>query len=349
MRNWRRRTQARSALGWGVLLFLLMQLGLGLGMELLWPLMRFPTARQVLARLPVPGDEALILFLGSSRTGCAIDTRTIAGLCRARLPEAPIPRMYNAAVPAGDPITYEFLLEQCLERGCRPSWVVVEISPENLKDPNPWMMFHAERQLGWRHLRTHLVETVRASSGWRYLGSLLLPGYVHRQQMARLVNEQLVEPEVEQDTEAGIVAWDRVLVQARPSTPEELAQRLKEGSAAARRWLRDYQVGGQAAAALERLLQRCQAEQIRVVLLMPPLARGYREEYQPAIEAAFQTHLARLRSEYGCALVDGRDWLADEYFRDPGHAERPEGSSRFSERLTRELVLPQLLPGLVQR
>jgi hypothetical protein len=125
--------------------------------------------------------------------------------------------------------------------------------------------------------------------------------------------------------------------------------RLHPGALAARRWLRDYRVGGQTALALERVVRRCRADAIGVVLLMPPLASGHREEYLPPIESAFRARVEQLRAEYDCQVVDARGWLPDGLFRDASHPSLPEGQLRFSRLLTRRVLLPLLDPRHVAR
>jgi hypothetical protein len=125
--------------------------------------------------------------------------------------------------------------------------------------------------------------------------------------------------------------------------PEQL-RRLREGGLAARRWLRDYKIGGHGPAALERVISRCRKEGIGVILVAPPLAAAHRVEYLPPIEAAFRAHVERLARGHGCHFVDARDWLPDHLFRDASHIDIPEGTLAFSGMLTRR-VLVGLLAG----
>jgi hypothetical protein len=106
-----------------------------------------------------------------------------------------------------------------------------------------------------------------------------------------------------------------------------------------RRWLRHYQVGGTAAAALERLLGRCRSHRIAVVLVGVPVTRPHRDTYTAAIEAEFHAHLERLCQTYGCRFVDYRDQVPDSLFVDNHHLHLG-GGMYFSQRLAREVLAP---------
>jgi hypothetical protein len=334
--------RCRSSLAWGAALFLAGQVGFGVGLDLFAPLARFPSARAVLREAEPPPR---VVFFGSSRFGASIADVEVNTLLRASLPSANA-RVLNAAVPGGDGISTEFLLGRLLAKGCKPDWVFVEVSPENFKYPGPWFGVQVVRQLGWREVPTHFPEAVRSNDGMRYVGSLLLPGHVHREVLLEAVAEWLRPPAPrEQDAAAvGPIDWQSVLPPPDVTASADHRARLHPGALTARQWLRNYRVGGQTPLALERVLRRCRDESIGAVLLIPPLATGHREEYLPPIEAAFRARLGRLQREYGCQVIDARDWLPDALFRDASHPSLPEGQVRFSRLLTRRVLLDLLDP-----
>ncbi len=338
-------TRCRNSLFWGAGLFLLLQIACSVGLDLFAPLARFPSARAVLRQAELGSD---LVFLGSSRFGASLDTAEIQRLLRGSL-SVPCPRVLNAAVPAGDAISAEFLLDQLLVRGGRPSWVVLELSPENLNFPGPWLGAQVMRQLGWREVPTHFVETVQSNDGLRYFGSLLLPTHVHRDRLLEAIVERWQPPPrcLVAECAGEPIEWRTLLPSVEPAASEDHRERLHPGAVAARRWLRNYQIGGQTTLALRRLLQRCQAESIAVVLLIPPLASGHREEYLEPIESAFQHQLQKWRSEFACQVVDARDWLPDAMFRDASHPSMPEGQLRFSRLLTQRVLLNLIQPRTV--
>jgi hypothetical protein len=120
---------------------------------------------------------------------------------------------------------------------------------------------------------------------------------------------------------------------------ESARQRTMEGLPRFRNWLQDYEVGGIASLALERVLQRCQANGIRVLLVAPPVSAAHRALYTPEIEAAFRAELARLTADFPCPFLDYRDRIPDEYFYDNHHLLNA-GAALFTQELTQEVILP---------
>src|SRR5262245_15087548 len=162
-------------------MFVAGQLLIGLLLDHVFPLVRFPSAAGVLAGLDRQPTPPRLVILGSSRTGCGLNAEQINLLLASAHHAPPAPRVFNASVPAGDTLTSEFLYDRLRRRGHRPDWVLVEVSPETLNCPNTWMAGHVVRQLGWAELPTHIGDAIRTNSGPRYLGARLLPGLVHRE------------------------------------------------------------------------------------------------------------------------------------------------------------------------
>src|SRR5829696_3715572 len=144
--------RARAASLWGVVLFVGGQLAIGLVLDYRYPLTRFPSGGQAIAVARAEPRPPAVAFFGSSRTGAAVDVSRINALLKA---EPGSPRAVNLAVPTGDCLTSEFLLDQVLKAGVRPRWVVVEVSPETLNVQNVWMTTHVIRQLNWEHVLSH--------------------------------------------------------------------------------------------------------------------------------------------------------------------------------------------------
>lgn len=333
---------SRRALLWGAALFLLLQVGGGVALDSFCPLYRFPSARNALDALRRQPVAPRLVVLGSSRLGCGFDTTEANRLLWSATGNTRL-RVFNLSVPAGEPISHELLLEHLLAGGSHPEWLLVEIAPENLTYPCAWLPMHSTRQLGWRHLFTHLGELARVNSAPRYLGSLLLPLWVHRHRLLDALSPPPQAAAAEGPAEVPApIDWDQVLRLPRLHSPEEQKRRLLAGREAARGWLRNYRVGGQSARALERFLRRCREERIRVAFVMPPLSSPYRTGYSPEIEAAFADYLTPLRREYGCPLFDARGRVPDELFLDPGHLDNPEGGRYFTRLLVRQVLLPLL-------
>lgn len=104
-------------------------------------------------------------------------------------------------------------------------------------------------------------------------------------------------------------------------------------------WLKQYQIGGVAVAALEKVLNRCHRHGIFPVLVVPPLSTAHRALYTAEINASFLAHLEQVKQKYPFVLVDYRACLADERFIDHHHL-GDAGSTQFSALLAEDLLAP---------
>jgi hypothetical protein len=120
---------------------------------------------------------------------------------------------------------------------------------------------------------------------------------------------------------------------------EPIGQASIEGTDIIRHWLRHYEIGGLAAAALERLLARCHHHGIVPVLVVPPFASVQRALYTDDINHRFDAHLERLRQRYPFALGDLRGCLPDDRLVDNHHVS-DAGAEDFTVILTREMLAP---------
>ena len=93
--------------------------------------------------------------------------------------------------------------------------------------------------------------------------------------------------------------------------------------------------------ALRELLNLCREQDIPAVLVLLPEGNEFRSWYSDSAWSQIEDFLAELHHEFGVDVVNARDWLRDEEFID-AHHEFPEGGTRFSERLAREVIGPRL-------
>ncbi|OAI47466.1 hypothetical protein AYO44_09550 [Planctomycetaceae bacterium SCGC AG-212-F19] len=331
------RRRVRRTLLWGAALFLLVQLGAGVVLDRVGLAIRFPSAARALDRLPPDGPE--IVCLGSSRFIHGLPERELQQALDAALGPGRRATVFNAAVPAGDPVSSEYMYRALLSAGARPRCVIVEITPEALNHFNTWLSIHVQRQLTWADVPAYFRDLCFARQLVRLLRARFLPLYVHRRELCRAAGNAL------STTGTGALAMN-------PATPlAELEEALRQttgvppseytphGASLVPDWLRHYHVGGTAAAALTRLLQRCQANGSAVLLVCPPLTDAHQQAYSPAIEAAFQGHIRQLTAQFPCRFVDFRNRLPVGLFIDNHHL-RPEGGERFSALLAHEVLAP---------
>jgi hypothetical protein len=347
-----RRRRARATLLWSIGLFVAGQLTIGLLLDYVWPLVRFPSAGRVMARLAQQPQNPEVVFLGSSRFECGIRPAEIGQLleraCRLGEPCG----VFNGAVPAGDPISAEFVLHTLLERGVRPRLVVLEVSPEQLNYYNEWLGLHVRRQLTWADVPGYLVEACWAGQGVRFLSARLFPLFLHRQQVLEEVwsaihrgSPPVASAPASAAPESVPVNWDELLQPPqREMTPALRASIESIRDFLPRHWLYDFHIRGNNPAALGRILTECRRHGIGVLLLAPPLTEAHRQCYGPAIESAFQEYLAGVQAAHGCRFVDCRAWLPDPLFVDNHHLDA-DGALYFSRLLTHRVLVALMASG----
>jgi len=334
---------SRAGVAWAVGLFAAGQIVAGLLLDYRYPLTRFPSAA-IMLDAAAPEPQPAVAFFGSSRIGAAIDVLETNKLLKATHPNEPAPRTVSLAIPAGDAISAEFLLDQMLKRGQKPRWAVIEVSPETVNAFNPWMVAHVMRQLNWEHVHSHFWPARRGRALWLYLEARSVPVYTHRKQLVKEAKSSVHDwlPHSAPAGPAAVAApldWKDVM---RPPErlPDDELLTLSQNRAATitRRWLRDYHAGGVTAEALERMLDRCRGAGIGVVLLGIPACSAHRAEFTPQIELEYTGYIDRLTREYGCRFVDARDWMPDTLFLDDMHLRFEDGGKLFTERFVRDVL-----------
>lgn len=354
---------SRRASFWALAMFVVGQIIAGLLLDYVFPLTRFPSAAKALERA---ADEPhpTIVFFGSSRTESAIVASEANRILAAQSGRQPPPRVLNSYIVAGDSLSSEFVFNRLLDRGAKPEWVVMEVSPEMVNDKPPFMREHAVRQLTWPDLFTNFQTIARANAMWVYAEGRLVPVYSHRRQIVQngknAIRDWLPAP-----GPASPVALPGNNMPGRPTTAdadpganlkpafaspppgadrdEELLKQSKYGSEeVVRRWLRDYRIGGPTPAALERILDRCRSEQINVILLGIPACSFHRKEITPEVDVEYMGYIHRLIAEFGCRFVDCRDWVPDTMFGDTLHLRSETGGMLFTDRFTREVLAPAI-------
>jgi hypothetical protein len=318
------------------------------------PQLRFPSAAATVEALSRQPHDPEVICLGSSRFGAGFVQQEIRDHLRRASGDSQV-LVFNAAIEAGDLITAQYILQHILDRGIRPRVLVVEVSPETLARRSEWMGQHVARQLTWDTLPGHLEAIVRSGNVVRLLAARFLPLHVHRRQICRSLYDTSLSLAKQilttQPKQKGKAKKRTSEVKATPDhgVPWEVFKeltddrhdpdRIQAGLPAIRRWLRNYDIGGSAAEALDKILCAAKEEGILVVLVGVPLARAHRDLYEPEIEHAFVQHMNAVCKRFDSIFVDYRDRIPDELFLDNHHLTRA-GSSAFSRLLAEEVLIP---------
>jgi hypothetical protein len=347
--------RGRHIVVWGVGAFMACHLVGSVLLDYCWQRVRFPTAAYLFDALRERGRAPDVVILGSSRIGLGFSAAEAGDALRRRFPTGRALTVFNAAVPSGDLATSDFVLAEMVRQGQCPAVAVIELSPENVSRYNDWIGYDVRRLFRWSDLPTYLPDIVADGAVQRLLMQRLFPLCVHRSEIRscaleavgrrlgcsfegeipgqpKLVSDQsgLDSQGLFGETFRSIAASTRG-VNGSPDTQDDI--RLF------RHWLARYEIGGTAAADLERLLQRCRDHQITPVLVALPLASGYRELYTPHVNEAFAAYMASVARKYACRFVDYRTLFPDRYFFDHTHL-LPDGSRILTQILVRDVLIP---------
>ncbi len=249
------------------------------------------------------------------------------------------PLILNASVPAGDPLTSDFLLAHLQAHGRAPRVAVIEVSPEVLTRRNRWIAAAVVRFLTWSDVIRAVPDLAASRTLNTAIGSRLAPFYRHRQHFrAWIARASGLAPARADPGPPG--GYNLEGYQTRPLPSVEDAARLaREGAPQFGRWLRDYEIGGAASDGLLRFLARCRAAGIRPVILAVPATTSLRAMYTPDIERRFQAHMAELVRQGPGQYVDYRGRLDDRLFVDVYHL-GPEGGTVLADLFAREVLAP---------
>ncbi len=336
-----RRRGCRTVL-WALALFLLAQVSGGLVLDYLCIRVRFPWLADVYENLRARARQPEIIFLGSSRFASDFNCGVLDAALRHDLGEG-APRTFNAAVPAGDATVAERMLDDFLRMGYRPKLIVLEVAPGILARRDNWLNHQALRLLDWRDVPDAFPALCRNGKIMYLLPGRLLPLYLHRYgickealamatslfhpQPGRALCDPAVPAPVQTDPEPPPPPSPVVLAQVKASCKEVSWE------------LQNFQLGGMASGRLERLLDRCRAEGIAVLLLGVPVSSHFRRAIPDGVDGIFLAYLRRLTQRYGCWYCDWSDRLPDSYFVDEHHA-HPGGAVYLSRRLAPSVLVP---------
>jgi hypothetical protein len=331
-------TQARKRndLLWYGAGFLLVQLGLAVGVERFWPAVRDPDfddlQRIVRDQAAAAPGRPLALAIGSSRTLMALRPD------RLNLSSDPAtPCLINAGVAGGGPMLYQVALRRFLAAGLRPNQVYLEIMPVILsaRRGSPF----EERQLTERYsaaevarLWPYYAEPARLAGPW--LLARVLPCYRHAVELRLAMGIDLpVGGLPRRRSGRDDLGW-RPCPQA--VTAVEVEVMTREALEEYEPILTQPAVAPGALRAYRDVIRLCLDEHIPVVLVVPPEGSAFRN-FAPAVAAAHLAAVRDLARELAVPLIDARTWVDDRCFIDGHHATR-EGTEQYTERFGCEVL-----------
>jgi hypothetical protein len=334
----------RKDLVWYSLGFILVQLGLAVGIDQIWPAIRDPDyddlERIVRDRQAEAPGRPLILALGSSRTQEALN----AGLLNSSTdPGAPL--VVNCAAAGAGPMTYEIFLRRMLRAGIRPQHVFIEIIPSGLsiRDGAPL----EERRLNGErftvsevlHVSSSCAEPYRVLYPWAR--ARMLPVQRHQ---AELRDALMIDNPVGGGPRyhAGRDNFGWIMLPGTCFTQEQVEERKRWNIASFASALTQPALAPGAVRMYRVVLTICQHEHISVTLVVPPESTTFRS-YAPDVAQSQMEAVRSLANEFAVPLIDAIAWVDDDGFHD-GHHAFAHGANQFTERFRREALAPLLTP-----
>jgi hypothetical protein len=350
----RRASRGRAVLLRGVVLFAAIQLAAGLLLDYGCPQVRFPFFYAQLARLDYFSRPPNVLILGSSRTGHVMSDSLVTEAMRDLTGDQEV-ECFNAFCLGGDAVVSASMLDKILEHGIQPRIALIEITPEEICRRNGWLFNYHHSLLRWDDVPGWITELVRSRDMKKFAESRVFPTYYYRDQIRKYVarccddwyagraapapGSRYTAGPAQHLTPGDAAKWQSLIAEGLRNSVGTATHTSKGDMNMLDRWFRDYQVGGHAAAALDRQLAVCRAHGIEPILYSPPLSSIHRGFYRPEIEAAFQATVAAMSRKYHCRYFDYRTLLPDACFIDHHHCSS-DCLAPFSRKIALEVLAP---------
>jgi hypothetical protein len=331
--------------------FVAAQAGLVVMIDRWYPEIREPEFGYRLAQLQkqlATDRRPLVLVLGSSRVELGF---VPSALPRLQLADGREPLVFNFGLSASGPLEEALCLHRLLERGIRPTCLLLEVFPPLLGRPGSADEWLGVERLGWSDLsllRRYISRPMYAYYG-QWACSELVPWLGHRSNLLSACAPAWAPEETRAKfagqqhlfrDQADPLGW---IAYARPSvSPVEYRHGLELARREYVAGLRQFQIAPVPDRALRDLLALCRREHIPCLLFLMPEARDFRRWYPPAVEARINAYLAELGHTYEVPLVDARSWAVDADFLD-GHHLLAGGARKFTQRFGQTALGPFLL------
>ena len=326
--------------------FVLLQAGLAWGVHFWLKELRDPIyfcrAERLQERIDAEGPTPLsIVMLGSSRTAFGF---------RGGLVEGELSRAIGRHVVTCDlgccgtaHLNELIFLQRLLARGVRPDLLLVEVTPPMLAGQP-----YAPREVDWLQTsrfswdELQVLEKYSSHSGdlqSEWLKSLPVPWYARRFEIMSWLSPQWVPARNRIDWGAGgdESGWGPHSVRDRSFASYQRAfARTREEYESFLAW---FQISPTSAGPLLDLLQLCRAKQVHTALVLMPEGSDFRALYPPFAWPKISEFFGVLIREFNVPIIDAREWVADSAFSDSHHL-LPEGATVFTNRLSREVLIP---------
>ncbi len=251
---------------------------------------------------------------------------------------------FNFGIPGAGPVIQLLQLQRLLAEGIKPDLLLFEIVGPLLDDRlgGNLQRLSAER-FSWsdiQQIKNYPLHAHPLRQAWREARAV--PWYAQRFNILSMVWPTLLPLHLRQDGYVGCDPCGWRAPMAVKHTPEEKEKLREVGIRGYRPTLASFQLGPIATGAVQMTLEECRRQQIPVVLVVSPEGPFFRSAYSDQAWPRIEAFLQRMGRDYQAPLINARSWIEEEdYFLDSHHL-LPDGAAQFTERLSREAILPLL-------
>ncbi|MGL4419825.1 MAG: hypothetical protein ACRCZF_04090, partial [Gemmataceae bacterium] len=301
-------------------MYIAAQVGFNILLETHRPDLREPEAYHRLWRLtqspPLEPGEKLVVVLGSSRTQMAWDPSI--------LQQSGQFRTFNLGQSAAGPVQMNLNYDRLRRTGIKPSAIIIEIMPATFAQHQPLDMIltpHVHR-LGLAdcvYLSPKLQSPRLFYQSWA--SHRIHPLYEYRHPIVSCIAPRMLDWKSRSDFQWRDLQDNGFLPYPFETIPD--AERSRGLQASFRNYqqtFQDFQIAPVADQELRNLMERAQADGVRVALYRAPESAKFRSWYTPTAEARLKQYLHAIGAEYGTPYFDASTWYdTEDYFSDGHH------------------------------
>jgi hypothetical protein len=291
----------------------------------------------------LPPGSPVVLFLGTSRTGNGFDAGQAQAMLTAKLGR-PV-GAFNWGIPAAGPVSNLIHLRRILSDGHRPSHLLLEIFPPSVGTMPGETVTYEDRflegiNLEWSELNWIGEYDVPAERLRGQKQSVLIsPWSALRFRIVGRLRPTMLPYHLRYDWSRGpdMNGWCPLVFESvSEETREAGIKRTRDefGGILANMTFNEGSVR-----AFREMLSIARKEGIPAAVVRMPDGTNLRKLHPPLMVAKFDRFLSDLTSEFGCPIIDAREWMTDGAFMDGTHLMRG-GAAAFTERFTRESIEP---------
>ncbi len=338
-----------TALGWFVVVAVLLHAAALVALDASWPNLRDPEYGKRVSRLrervAENPDRPLVLVLGSSRTcmGVKPDSWETA---RVGTPHDPL--LFNFGTVGAGPIQQLIALRRAYADGFHPAVVLLEYWPPVLRQDGS---FAEQHRVGQR-LRFDDVPVIRdyfrdpARTERSMIVARANPIFANRERWLALaspkylaMNQHANVPWRELDRWGWLPGMD-----VRPDDVETRRLFLDHYRPDYRRQFAGHAIHPDSDRALREAVSFARAQGARVGFFYLPESSEFQSWYPPAVERAAREHLTKLVDEFRVPVINARNWMTEDQLADGHHLSRT-GAGAFAARFGRAVSAAFPAPG----